>query len=68
MKRLPILMTPGIVQLVGVGKSPHPIEETEITAIQSIVISKLNGEPGPIYRSGKKSALSRDHLPAWRES
>jgi transcription antitermination factor NusG len=62
MKRLPILMTPGIVQLVGVGKNPHPIEETEITAIQSIVISRLNAQPWPYLQVGQKVRIEQGPL------
>ena len=62
MKRLPILMTPGIVQLVGVGKSPHPIEETEITAIKSIVISRLNAQPWPYLQVGQKVRIEQGPL------
>src|SRR6267143_5376043 len=35
--RLPILIIPGVVLIVGTGKIPVPIDETEIAAIQAAV-------------------------------
>jgi len=32
--RLPVLQTPGVIQIVGVGKSPIPVEDRKIAAIQ----------------------------------
>ena len=44
-KRLPILLTPGVIQVVGIAKTPYPVDENEITALQSIVISNLQVQP-----------------------
>jgi len=44
-KRLPILVTPGVLEVVGIAKQPYPVNEAEITALQSIVVSKLQAEP-----------------------
>src|SRR6185369_14563329 len=38
-KRLPILVTPGVLLIVGVRKTPLPVVESEISALQSIVNS-----------------------------
>ena len=40
-KRLPILLTPGVVQVIGIGKTPIPIPEREIDALKSVVSSQL---------------------------
>src|SRR5436309_556864 len=40
--RLPVLMTPGVIQIVGVGKTPIPVEEEEIEAIQRVEKSGLS--------------------------
>src|ERR1700674_2186174 len=37
--RMPALTTPGVIQFVGIGKTPVPIEEDEIAALQSVVKS-----------------------------
>jgi len=52
--RLPILVTPGVIRVVGIGKTPHPVDEREIQALQSIVISKLQAEPWAYLPAGQK--------------
>ena len=37
--RLPILKTPGVVQIVGYNRQPVPVDESEIAAIQTLVSS-----------------------------
>jgi transcription antitermination factor NusG len=52
--RLPILVTPGVHHIVGIGKIPLPVDEAEITAIQSIVKSGLSAEPWPFLQVGQQ--------------
>jgi transcription antitermination factor NusG len=53
-KRLPILVTPGVMHVVGIGKIPYPVEEDEIAALQAIVISGLQAEPRSYLNIGAK--------------
>src|ERR1700751_5281539 len=39
--RLPVLITPGVLQFVGIGKVPIPIDSLEIEAIERTVQSGL---------------------------
>jgi transcription antitermination factor NusG len=50
--RLPILTTPGVLQIVGIGKIPMPLEESEIAAVQTVVQSGLAREPWPFLQVG----------------
>ena len=50
--RLPVLQTPGVIQIVGVGKSPIPVEEQEIAAIQCVGKSGLATMPWPYMEVG----------------
>ena len=50
--RLPVLMTPGVMQIVGVGKTPVPVEEEEIAAIQRVGTSGLSTMPWPYLEVG----------------
>jgi transcription antitermination factor NusG len=50
--RLPVLMTPGVIQIVGVGKTPIPVEEQEIAAIQRVGKSGLPTMPWPYLEVG----------------
>jgi transcription antitermination factor NusG len=51
--RLPILTTPGVLHVVGIGHTPVPVDETEIQAIQRLVNSPLQGEPWPYVEVGQ---------------
>jgi transcription antitermination factor NusG len=50
--RLPVLMTPGVVQIVGIGKTPIPVAEEEIAAIQRAGKSGLATMPWPYLQVG----------------
>ena len=50
--RLPVLMTPGVIQIVGVGKTPVPVGEEEIAAIQRVERSGLSTMPWPYVEVG----------------
>lgn len=51
--RLPVLMTPGVIQIVGVGKKPIPVAEEEIAAIQRVGRSGLPTMPWPYLEVGR---------------
>ena len=53
-KRLPIMITPGVMRVVGIGKTPHPIDDNEIAALQAIVISGLQVEPRSYLNVGRQ--------------
>lgn len=53
-QRLPILMTPGVVQIVGIAKTPIPIDNAEIEAIQTAVRSGLPAQPWPFLEVGQR--------------
>lgn len=61
-KRLPILKTPGVIDILGFSKTPVPVDETEIAAIQSIVASRLNVEPWPFLQVGQTVRVERGPL------
>jgi transcription antitermination factor NusG len=52
--RLPVVSIPGIVHVVGIGKIPVAIEESEIAAIQIAVKSRLPRQPWPFLEIGNK--------------
>jgi transcription termination/antitermination protein NusG len=53
-KRLPILMTPGIVGIVGPGGKPEPVDETEIASIRTLALSGRPVQPWPFFKSGQQ--------------
>jgi transcription antitermination factor NusG len=60
--RLPILTSPGIVSIIGVGRNPEPLDDDEITRIQAIVSSGALAYPWPFLRAGQKIAVTRGPL------
>jgi transcription antitermination factor NusG len=60
--RLPILTTPGVVGVVGLGKIPAPITETEIAAIQRIVDSGIAAIPWPLCTVGQRVVIEAGPL------
>jgi transcription antitermination factor NusG len=57
-KRLPILKTPGVILVVGIGKAPIPIDPAEISAIQALVKSGLPSQPWPFLRVGERVRIN----------
>jgi transcriptional antiterminator RfaH len=60
--RLPILTTPGVVRIVGIGKRPMPIDESEITALQAAVRSGLPSRPWPFLEVGQHVRIEHGPL------
>jgi len=60
--RLPVLMTPGVIQIVGTGKTLIPVEEEEITAIQRIVKNGLSTMPWPYLQVGHLARIEEGPL------
>jgi transcription antitermination factor NusG len=60
--RLPILKTPGVVQIIGVGRNPMPLDEYEVKAIQTVVQSGLSREPWPFLQVGNRVRIERGPL------
>lgn len=55
--RLTVLMTPGVMQIVGVGKTPIPVEEEEVAAIQRVQKSGLSAMPWPYMQIGNVAQI-----------
>jgi transcription antitermination factor NusG len=52
--RLPILKTPGVVLILGTGKTPEAIPDVQIAALQAIVKSGLEAKPYPFLDVGER--------------
>jgi transcription antitermination factor NusG len=60
--RLPILTTPGVIAIVGAGKTPVPLSDAEIAAIAAIVRSGLPAHPWPCLTVGSRVIIERGSL------
>lgn len=52
--RLPILVTPGVLSVVGRGRVPVPVEDREISAVEAMVASGLPTEPCSFLEVGQR--------------
>ena len=60
--RLPVLITPGVVQIVGAGKTPIAIQEHEIAAIKRVASSGLSTMPWPYLQLGQTARIEEGPL------
>lgn len=54
---LPILSAPGVVQVVGIGKTPIPITEEEIASVKKTLSSGCFMTPWPYLRAGTRVTI-----------
>lgn len=62
LKRLPILMVPGVVHVVGIGKTPIPIPDDEIDSIRLVIDSDLPITPVEHFAVGEKVRIDAGPL------
>jgi transcription antitermination factor NusG len=60
--RLPVLITPGVISVVGRGKTPVAVDEAEILAIQAAIGSGIHLEPWPYVEIGERVRIKDDVL------
>ena len=60
--RRPLVMTPGVLQIVGIGKTPTPIADAEIAALQLAQVSGLPSQPWPYMELGERVRVNYGNL------
>jgi transcription antitermination factor NusG len=60
--RLPVLITPGVISVVGRGKTPVAVDEAEILSIQAAIESGIHMEPWPYVEIGERVRIKNDVL------
>jgi transcription antitermination factor NusG len=60
--RGPLLMTPGVRQIVGVGRTPMPVEESEVEAIRQALASGLPSQPWLYLQIGQRVRVNHGSL------
>ncbi len=53
-KRLPVLVTPGVVSVVSRGRVPIPVDSAEIASVKALVASGAKMEPCPYLEVGQR--------------
>jgi transcription antitermination factor NusG len=61
-ERVPILSTPGVVLIVGSGKTPLPIDASEVEAIRTAVNSGQKILPWPHLEIGRRVRIEEGSL------
>jgi transcription antitermination factor NusG len=61
-KRLPILMTPGVVGVVGRGNRPEPVDDAEIASVRTVALAGLPVQPWPFLKSGQRIRMQSGPL------
>jgi transcription antitermination factor NusG len=51
--RFPIVVTPGVMAILGPGRVPAPVEESEIASIRHVMASGAHAEPCPYIPVGE---------------
>lgn len=60
--RLPILTTPGVIQILGAGRIPIPVDETEITSLQTALKLQFPVQPCPFLQTGQRVRIAEGAL------
>jgi transcription antitermination factor NusG len=61
-KRLPILITPGVITVVSRGKIPVPVDQSELDALRAIVRSGIAAQPWPYLEIGQRIRIEDEAL------
>lgn len=60
--RRPLVMTPGVMQIVGNGKAPLPVADEEIERIQLAVSAEATRQPWPYIAMGERVRVNQGSL------
>jgi transcription antitermination factor NusG len=60
--RLPILKTPGVIQIVGFNNGPAVVDEAEIQSIQTLVAEGVPHQPWPFLAAGDRVRIESGPL------
>lgn len=61
-KRLPLLITPGVIAVVSRGKIPVPVDRSELDAVRALARSGMAAEPWPYLEIGQRIRIEDEAL------
>lgn len=65
-RRLPILTLPGVLHIVGVGKTPSPVDASEVESLKLVIGAGLSLNTNEPYTVGEKVLIEEGPLSgAW---
>jgi transcription antitermination factor NusG len=65
-KRMPVVTTPGVKRVLGIGKQPIPVPDEEISRIRAVVASRLPMQPCAYLAAGTNVMVERGPLAGTR--
>lgn len=57
-----LVMTPGVLQVVGNGRSPIPVDESELESVRQMLASGLPNQPWPYLQVGQRVRITYGSL------
>jgi transcription termination/antitermination protein NusG len=60
--RLPVLITPGVIKLLGTGRIPRPVDDGEISSLKRAAAANIEMTPCTYLKSGQTGRISRGPL------
>ncbi len=60
--RLPILTTPGVIQILGTGNTPLALSEEEIVSIRVAIQADISLQPFPFLQAGQRVRIEEGAL------
>jgi len=60
--RFPVLVTPGVHFVVGVGRVAVPVDDAEIAAVRHVIESAIPAQPWPYLKVGEEVRVERGSL------
>ena len=64
--RMPILTTPGLVQIVSAGKTPQAVDEDEMQSLITAVRAGVHLQLWPFLKSGQRVSIEEGPLRFWK--
>lgn len=61
-RRMPIMSTPGVLQIVGIGKLPQALEQSEVAALRTIMEAGVAAEPCAYLPTGSRVRVEAGSL------
>jgi transcription antitermination factor NusG len=62
LSRLPILTTPGVLQILGVGSRPYPVPNAEIASLKTVIDANISIRPFPFPPIGHQVYIEKGAL------
>jgi transcription antitermination factor NusG len=61
-RRVPVMTTPGVIGIVGAGKTPIPVADEEVEAVRTVLRSGLATQPWPFLTAGSRIYIEQGPL------